>query len=174
MSPRSRSGTRAASLVVAEPLSPWRPDDQRDSLLNRRADPVLATRPVMRLHDRNVKPGLGDREPFHRSHDCVMISHMFEGFTVERVEVGAGPRWRLDYQIACKAYSGSGGDDITVHRAEASQLLADVEAALRADRTLGGQVARVRMGEVERWDEGRAEQGTGVRVGFTVDATVLP
>ncbi len=97
-----------------------------------------------------------------------------EPVIVERVEVGAGPRWRLDYQIACKAYSGSGGDDITVHRAGASQLLADVEAALRADRTLGGQVARVRMGEVERWDEGRDEQGTGVRVGFTVDATVLP
>lgn len=97
-----------------------------------------------------------------------------EPVIVERVEVGAGPRWRLDYQIACKAYAGSGGDDITVHRAEASQLLAEIEAALRADRTLGGQVARARMGDVERWDEGRDEQGTGVRVGFTVDATVLP
>ncbi len=97
-----------------------------------------------------------------------------EPVVVERVEIGAGPQWRLDYQIACKAYSGAGGDDITVHRAAASQLLAEIEAALNADRTLGGQVARARMGDVERWDEGRDEQGTGVRVGFTVDATLLP
>ncbi len=97
-----------------------------------------------------------------------------EPVVVERVEVGAGPRWRLDYRIACKAFSGAGGDDITVHRAAASQLLADIEAALNSDRTLGNQVARVRVGDVERWDEGRDEQGTGVRVGFTVDATLLP
>lgn len=97
-----------------------------------------------------------------------------EPVVTERVETGATARRRLDYQISCLAYSSSGGDDISVCRNEAAQMVADVDAALAADRTLGGQVARVRLGDVDRWDEGQDTQGVGVRIGFTIEATVLP
>lgn len=96
-----------------------------------------------------------------------------EPVTVDRVEVGAAPHITETFNVSCLAYGGDGGSDMSVPRGVAAQSVAAVDSALRGDRTLGGVVARARLGEVDRWRQFNAATGVGVMLGFTVEVTVF-
>lgn len=92
---------------------------------------------------------------------------------VERAYSGAKPRCIESLDVACTVYVGSGDTDPAAAadlRAEAGAILGGIDAALRADRTLGGVVGMARL-ETAQWLQGRDAQGAGVMVGFIVSLT---
>lgn len=92
--------------------------------------------------------------------------------TVDRTELGAGPRVRLDYAVACVAYAGGGDPGFAQYRDQLAVLIAAVDDELAADRTLGGLVARAGIADMAM-TQGADAQGYGAMAAFTVAATVL-
>lgn len=111
---------------------------------------------------------------------AVTVAAAFEdeqnAVNVTRAETGATARVSMDADVACSVYAGSGADDrdaIDRHRDMAGKILGVLEAALAADRRLGGAVALARITSTQ-WLQGRDEQGTGAAIGFIVQLRFLP
>jgi hypothetical protein len=96
-----------------------------------------------------------------------------DAVAVERVESGAGIRITERLTVAGSVYVGGGKPEVRDYRAEAGSILAAIEDALRADRTLSGAVGLARLASAQ-WLQGRDSKGTGVSIGFTVEMMSLP
>jgi hypothetical protein len=95
-----------------------------------------------------------------------------DAVTVERLESGARPNVTETLTVAGSVYAGGGGVDVEQYRAEAGRIITQIQAALEADRTLGGAVNLARLASAQ-WLQGRDTKGTGVSIGFTVELVRL-
>lgn len=96
-----------------------------------------------------------------------------ESVAEDRVESGAGPVITTVLTVAGSVYAGGGSMDMAEHRATAGSIMQAIDDGLRADRTLGGVVARARVATA-RWIQGRDEKGSGAMIGFTVELVSMP
>lgn len=71
------------------------------------------------------------------------------------------------YEIACSLVAWSGGDSIAERRIRAMALFAGVEAAVRADITLGGAVRTAQVGSYSLLQE-LTEQGASAGLRFRI------
>lgn len=90
-----------------------------------------------------------------------------DAVAVERVERGARPTVTETLTVAGSVYAGGGDVDMDRFRSEAGAILAAIEAAIQADRTLGGRVSMMRLASAQ-WLQGRDTKGAGVAIGYTV------
>ena len=95
-----------------------------------------------------------------------------DAVSVERAESGARPSVTETLTVAGSVYAGGGDVNMDRFRREAGAILAAIEAAIRADRTLGGRVSLLRLASAQ-WLQGRDTKGTGVAIGYTVAAVRL-
>ncbi|WP_372728970.1 hypothetical protein [Nocardioides sp.] len=91
---------------------------------------------------------------------------------VERVESGARPNVTETLTVAGSVYAGGGDVNVDHFRDEVGTILTAIDAALKADRTLGGVVHLARLASAQ-WLQGRDAKGTGVRIGFTIQLVSL-
>lgn len=110
---------------------------------------------------------------------AVTVAAAFEddqdAVSVDRVASGAGRHVTETLDVACSAYVGTGETDgpaIDEHRQTMGEILAAIDAKLRADPTLGDAVARAAL-QTATWLQGRDENGSGVIVGFVVQLVVF-
>lgn len=95
-----------------------------------------------------------------------------DAVSVERVERGARPTVTETITVAGSVYVGGGDVLPDDYRATAGSILAAIEDALRADRTLGGLVSMARLASAQ-WQQGRDMKGMGVAIGYTVEMVSL-
>ena len=91
---------------------------------------------------------------------------------VERSESGARPNVTETLTVAGSVYAGGGDVNMDRFRTEAGGILTAIESAIRADRTLGGRVGLLRLASAQ-WLQGRDTKGTGVAIGYTIEAVRL-
>ena len=91
---------------------------------------------------------------------------------VERSESGARPNVTETLTVAGSVYAGGGDVNMDRFRTEAGGILTAIESAIRADRTLSGRVSLLRLASAQ-WLQGRDTKGTGVAIGYTVEAVRL-
>lgn len=73
--------------------------------------------------------------------------------------------------IPCVVQAQGGGDDVPSLRADAAGLMAAVDALVRNDSRLGGNVILTTPGvNAAEWQQGPSPRGMAVRVLFTIDA----
>lgn len=105
-----------------------------------------------------------------------------EPVEVTYAELGLARKPEITYSVACIAWAYSGALTVDDQRAQASAIVKAVRVGLAADPTLGGRVARARLGRDMRWgqveDAGREDDDTAaggaVVCAFTVEVLVLP
>lgn len=95
-----------------------------------------------------------------------------DAVAVERVESGARPNVTETLTVAGSVYAGGGDVDVERYRSEAGQIMTTIQAALEADRTLGGVVSLARVASAQ-WLQGRDGKGAGVSIGYTVQLVSL-
>ena len=88
---------------------------------------------------------------------------------------GGGRRGRTEQlSVHCTIQVKSGSDDVASLRAQAAAVLADAEAVLRADPSLGGVLANQDAAVTgAEWRQYPGSPGMAVRVMFTVSATAI-
>jgi hypothetical protein len=99
-----------------------------------------------------------------------------DGAVIRQSPSALGNDWHdEDGDIVCAVWRWAGDTDMTLLRADVEAAVAQLESAIRADRTLGGVlVAGYRAGITEqRVRETQTSQGAVIRVAFTVSYRTL-
>lgn len=87
--------------------------------------------------------------------------------TQTRTERSITGAWTESGDVTCSVICQTGDDDLPGLRATSRTLMAAVEAAVRADPTLGGAAVRAQVVDLTVWQV-RNAQGSAVRRVFTV------
>ncbi len=72
--------------------------------------------------------------------------------------------------VACQIFCWTGDTDMRPRRERAYSLLTAADDALAVDRTLGGLVARARLGDTVRLAQNQTESGAEAVLDFTIRA----